>query len=133
MDKQLLKQRIQNEMLLRMKEINPFTLLKNLEMWSQVFTQILSEGISEEDCLELLGLGIFDDMPDQPHKFVCLLGIKRHDNVGGNKFFSDNKRHSVTRLLDGSIAYKVIGYADTVVDAQMILYGRTYCESVGLI
>lgn len=129
MDKQLLKQRIQNELLFRMREFapsEPFTLLQNLEMWAKVFTQLLAEGISDQELQDQMldAAPFFSNMPPAPHELVCLVGIKSHDNPGGNKFFTTNERHSITRLADGSMAYKVIGYADTVEEAQIILYGR---------
>lgn len=126
MNKHLLKQRIQNEFLLQTRKSPALDLLQNLGMWHAIITQLLSEDISDETLTEVFFDGIFDDMPAEPHKLVCLIGIRRHDNVGGNKFFGSNECVNVTRLQNGSMAYKVIGYAETTEEAQMILYGRTY-------
>jgi hypothetical protein len=54
--------------------------------------------------------------------FVILQGLEH-----GNKFFTDHKQgDDPTKLLDGTVAYKVLGYADTVEQAQVFLYGRAY-------
>lgn len=54
---------------------------------------------------------------DQKKKFILLEGLQY-----GNKFISLNDpekdEESKTKLADGSTAYKVIGYADTPLDAQ---------------
>jgi len=52
-------------------------------------------------------------------KFVCLEGIEH-----GNKFYtshSDGKDPS--KLWDGTVAYRVLGYADTPDEALEILHG----------
>lgn len=54
-------------------------------------------------------------------KFVILKGLKE-----GNEFFSTNGPEDCTRLSDGTVAYKIIGYADTVCEAQLKLYNRCY-------
>lgn len=64
-------------------------------------------------------------------RFVCLRGLPLpgpwpFGNVGGNKFFTDNNGKDPTKLADGTVAYTVIGYAEDVQGAQMILYGRSY-------
>lgn len=60
-------------------------------------------------------------------KYVLLEGLQL-----GNKFFSSissNKTEdSVVRLNSGEIAYKIIGYANTVKDAQIQLYGFSVTE-----
>jgi hypothetical protein len=48
-------------------------------------------------------------------KYVILYGIGV-----GNTFITYNG-DDVTKLKDGTVAYKVIGYADTVWDAQVLL------------
>jgi hypothetical protein len=43
-------------------------------------------------------------------KYVCLEGLKE-----GNRFFTTNTPgEDPTKLFDGTVAYKVLGYADTV-------------------
>ena len=44
---------------------------------------------------------------------VALEGIEH-----GNKFFTSNDDRDPTKLHDGTIAYKILGYADTVEEAQ---------------
>jgi hypothetical protein len=54
-----------------------------------------------------------------PEKYVILEGIEY-----GNRFFCLNT-HGVdhTRLATGEVAYRVLGYAATVAQAQIFLYG----------
>lgn len=47
--------------------------------------------------------------------FVILRGIKE-----GNRFFSCNDGSDPTKLTDGTVAYTILGYADTVEEAQII-------------
>ena len=55
-------------------------------------------------------------------KLVLLEGIKRL-----NRFFSGyTPGEDPARLSDGTVAYRVLGYADSVEEAQMKLYGRTF-------
>lgn len=49
-------------------------------------------------------------------KYVILKGIKE-----GNKFFTMNLPEP-TKLANGTIAYKIIGYANTIKEAQSLLY-----------
>ncbi len=57
-------------------------------------------------------------------KYVCLEGLKE-----GNRFFTTNTPgEDPTKLFDGTVAYKVLGYADTVEGAQKILYGDMTVE-----
>ena len=53
-------------------------------------------------------------------KYVCLEGLEE-----GNRFYTSagTSREDDERLADGTVAYKVLGYADTDVDARKILYG----------
>ena len=51
-------------------------------------------------------------------QYVCLEGLKE-----GNKFFTTNHEgEDPTVLQDGTVAYKILGYADTVDEAHKILY-----------
>lgn len=59
-------------------------------------------------------------------KFILLEGIIKDVNKG-NKFFTTyTEGEDQTKLMDGTVAYKVIGHAETVAEAQVKLYGRTY-------
>jgi hypothetical protein len=49
-------------------------------------------------------------------EFVCLEGIKQ-----GNRFYSTNSRKNVTKLSNGTVAYRVIGYANTSEEALAIV------------
>jgi hypothetical protein len=59
-------------------------------------------------------------MADSKSKFVILRGIKE-----GNRFFTENTG-DVTKLNDGTVAYTILGYADTSEEAQIALYGRSF-------
>lgn len=54
------------------------------------------------------------------HQFVILRGIER-----GNRFFTTNHIRP-ERIWNGEVAYEILGYADTVGEAQKKLYDRTY-------
>jgi hypothetical protein len=55
-------------------------------------------------------------------QFIILQGL-----VEGNRFFTDHvKGKDQTKLADGSLAYRVIGYAETVEEAQTKLYGKPF-------
>lgn len=61
-------------------------------------------------------------MSDNSKPFVCL-----RSKETGDKFFTMNQVGSdPTKLLDGTVAYSIIGYADSVSEAQKILYGKSY-------
>jgi len=49
-------------------------------------------------------------------KYVCLEGIEQ-----GNRFFTTNSVNP-EKLLTGEVAYKILGYANTSLEAQEILY-----------
>ena len=52
-------------------------------------------------------------------KFVCLEGIEMR-----NRFWSvNNPDEDQTKLFDGEVAYKILGYADTPEDAIAIVQG----------
>lgn len=53
-------------------------------------------------------------------KYVCLEGLKH-----GNRFFTscDKESDENSKLRDGTVAYKILGYANTSEKAQEILYG----------
>ena len=52
-------------------------------------------------------------------KYVCLEGIKY-----GNRFFTSyDGNNDPAKLKDGTVAYTVLGFADTDIDARKILYG----------
>lgn len=46
-------------------------------------------------------------------KFVLLEGLEYH-----NRFFSDSSSEDPTKLENGKVVYRIIGYADSVEDAQ---------------
>lgn len=60
------------------------------------------------------------------HKFIILQGIIKDVNRGQRFFTTYTEGEDQTKLLDGTVAYKVIGHAETVAEAQVKLYGRTY-------
>ena len=53
--------------------------------------------------------------------FVILQGVLAVNIF--DRFFTTNHENPET-MADGTVAYKVIGYADSVAEAQMKLYGR---------
>ena len=56
-------------------------------------------------------------------KFALFQGVLEENF--GQKFFSDNlPEENQTKLDDGRVAYKILGYAETVEEAQTKLYGR---------
>lgn len=61
-------------------------------------------------------------------KYVILEGIEE-----GNRFYSmsrqDDTMDSLTRLGDGTVAYRVLGFADTIKEVEMFLFGRIYTDS----
>jgi hypothetical protein len=52
-------------------------------------------------------------------KFVVLEHLCLPDR--GFRFFTMNKEEDPTRLMNGTIAYKVVGYADSVEESQTML------------
>ena len=55
-------------------------------------------------------------------KFVLLEGIKEH-----NRFFSTyTEGEDASKLEDGTIAYIVLGYADSMEEAQIKLFGHKF-------
>lgn len=55
-------------------------------------------------------------------KFVILCGIKQ-----GNRFFSTHiEGKDPTKLLDGTVAYTVLKYVDSVFEAQKCLFGEAF-------
>ena len=62
--------------------------------------------------------------PTEDSKNVILRGIRE-----GNRFFtsySKTRGDQPTKLLDGTIAYQVLGYTETSEAAQLYLFGRVY-------
>jgi hypothetical protein len=61
--------------------------------------------------------------PNEKTRFVILKGLKE-----GNRFFSSFKMgdFNPTKLSDGTVAYCVLGYCETIAKAQMFLFGRTF-------
>lgn len=58
--------------------------------------------------------------PTADTRFVILEGIEH-----GNRFFSSyDENHDHTKSATGELWYRIIGYADTVAEAQTQLYGR---------
>jgi hypothetical protein len=63
--------------------------------------------------------------PDHDKELILLQGTIASNF--GNRFFTTNvKGKDQTRLDTGEVAYTVLGYANTVAEAQMKLYGRVY-------
>lgn len=60
-------------------------------------------------------------------KYVVLEGLK-----AGNRFFTINTGDDPTKLVDGTVAYKVIDYAATSKEAQSILYPTKEAEEAAL-
>ena len=60
-------------------------------------------------------------MKKSTKKYVLLEGIENF-----NRFYSTNSNDDPTKLSDGTVAYRIIGYADTPEEAQTKLYGRVY-------
>jgi hypothetical protein len=55
-------------------------------------------------------------------QFACFEGLEQ-----GNRFFSTNQpNEDMTKTADGKVSYKILGYANTVGEAQMILYGKEF-------
>lgn len=62
--------------------------------------------------------------PTSETKFVILQGIAER-----NRFFSTHcPEQDQTKLEDGTVAYRILGYAETVEQAQIFLYGRSYTK-----
>lgn len=53
--------------------------------------------------------------------FVLLKGIER-----GNKFFTNNSDEDPTVDENGVVIFEILGYAKTVQEAQIKLYGRVF-------
>lgn len=62
-------------------------------------------------------------MATEKSPFVILRGVAH-----GNRFFSCNNGSDPTKLTDGTVGYTILGYADTVEEAQIALFGRSYTE-----
>ena len=57
-------------------------------------------------------------------KYIIFEGIRHH-----NRFFSTNCPNTDQTLLDdGTKAYIILGYSNTIAEAQMYLYGRVSTE-----
>ena len=62
------------------------------------------------------------------HEFVCLEGLKHH-----NRFFTTNNSLGIMGQepqdprysAKGELWYRILGYAETVEEAQLLLYGRS--------
>lgn len=52
-------------------------------------------------------------------KFVILEHLCLPDR--GFRFFSTNSETDPTRIMSGEVAYKIVGYSDTVEDAQSMI------------
>lgn len=62
-------------------------------------------------------------MHERNYKYVIL----RNRECG--TFFTTNSDEDPTRLIDGTVAYTIVGYADTIAEAQIRIYGRSYTDS----
>lgn len=85
----------------------------------------LSNSEAEYTRLVLKGVELIQaDLSEHQHrmKYILLRGLER-----GNKFFTMNvpgeTEDEKCRLADGTLAYEIIGYAGTIREAQMKLYG----------
>lgn len=59
-------------------------------------------------------------------KLVILRGVLEVNYF--DKFFtSHTEGKDPCKLDDGTVAYRILGYADTAAEAQIFLYGRAYC------
>lgn len=57
-------------------------------------------------------------------EYVILEGIE-----AGNRFFTTNTPgQDQTRLATGEVAYRVLGYANTIREAQIFLYGVSFTD-----
>jgi len=57
-------------------------------------------------------------------QYAIFQGIEEH-----NRFFSTNHpNEDMTKLDNGKVAYVILGYANTIADAQMYLYGKVVTE-----
>lgn len=61
--------------------------------------------------------------PNPDFKFVILQGLER-----GNRFFTSNCDKDPRITADGKISYKILGFADTVEEAQTLLYGEDWVK-----
>jgi len=60
--------------------------------------------------------------PSKPNQYVLLEGIKHL-----NRFFTTySPGEDPAKLKDGTVVYRILGYADTTAEVQMKLYGRTF-------
>jgi hypothetical protein len=61
-------------------------------------------------------------------EFVILKGAREENQF--DRFFTslsdDATPDSIIRINDGSVAYEILGYARTIREAQIALYGRAY-------
>jgi len=56
-------------------------------------------------------------------KYVIMEGVLP-ENMGDRFFTTNSENSDPTVLTDGRIAYKILGYVNTVEQAQIFLYGR---------
>jgi len=63
-------------------------------------------------------------MPDNKPKYVLLQGIT--ESNFGLRFFTGNSYPDPTKGKNEETWYKVIGYAETMAEAQTKLYGKSY-------
>lgn len=62
----------------------------------------------------------------KPYRYVILRGI-----AWGNRFFSTHNPDGDERyLVTGELAYDILGYAETVYDAQKFLYGEIVADNL---
>lgn len=52
-------------------------------------------------------------------KLVVLMGIEH-----GNMFYTSNRSTDPTKLVDGTTAYQILGYADTGDEAREIIFAN---------
>jgi hypothetical protein len=70
-------------------------------------------------------------MPVKEKNYIALRGIEH-----GNRFFTcynENDQRDCTRLANGELAYEILGYAETVKEAQRILWPTKHDERVALL
>ncbi len=99
----------------RAKDLRINQLETALNLALEIFTEHKIGGGRVECLCEALG----EPKLNPAKKFVILKGLRE-----GNRFFSTNSEEDPRYLVDGTLAYKILGYADTVEEAQIKLYGR---------
>lgn len=64
-----------------------------------------------------------NDIHDPSPKYVILRGLKHR-----NRFITSNDKDDPRILADGSVGYEILAYANSIREAQVFLYGRSFCD-----